>query len=232
MSSDFSSFFDPNRIIDQLLKYLISFSFTFMFILLVTDTWAQPNIGIYAGSNNLNISGDTPSKSKFKSSGGYLFGISGDFKITDEVFLSFQPGIISSNVELQFKDPSTNLYEDSVSFNFNYFQLPVEINIISNNKRFYFSSGLEFSNLLKAETTISSNTEDISEEVNKFNLFINYGLTYLIPIGKPFLFIDARYAQGITNMTNTPDDQSLIPRIKLSGWKFRAGIQIPLKKTE
>ena len=217
---------------DQLVKYIISFGFAVIFMLMVRVAEAQPNIGIYAGFNSLNINGDTPSKSKFQGSGGYLFGIQGDFKITKEVLLSLQPGIISSNVDLNFKSSSTNLYEDSISFNFNYFQLPVEINIISNNQRFYFSSGLEFSYLLKAETTVSSSTEDISEEVNQFNLFINYGLTYLIPMGKPILFIDARYAQGLTNMTNTPNDQSIIPRIKLNGWKFRAGIQIPLKKSE
>jgi hypothetical protein len=108
--------------------------------------------------------------------------------------------------------------------------LPIEIKVISNNQRFYFSSGLEFSSLLKAETTIESNTEDITDEVNGFNLYMNYGLTYLIPIGKPFLFIEARYSQGLVNMTNTPDEDSFIPRIKLSGWKFIAGLQIPLKQ--
>jgi hypothetical protein len=107
--------------------------------------------------------------------------------------------------------------------------LPVEIQIISNNQRFYFSSGLEFSTLLKAETTIESNTEDISNEVNEFNLFLNYGITYLIPVGKPSLFVEARYSQGLINMTNTPDEDAFIPRIKLSGWKFRAGIRIPIK---
>lgn len=64
------------------------------------------------------MSGDTPSKSKFKSNVGYQFGLSADFQIANDVLISFQPGIINSEVNLQYLDRSTNQYEDSVAFGF------------------------------------------------------------------------------------------------------------------
>lgn len=213
------------------MKYIFSF-IAILLVFIGSDLIAQPFIGVHAGTNSMSVSGNIPSKTKFKSSGGFQFGVSADFTIAKDVLISFQPGVIKSETNLQFLDVNTDLYEDSVGFDFTYFELPIEIQIMSKNKRFYFSSGLEFSALMKAESTIESETEDISEDLNQFNIFMNYGLTYLIPVGKPSLFIEGRYSQGLINMTNTPDEDSYIPRIKLSGWKFRAGIRIPLKSDD
>lgn len=199
------------------------------FLFFANGSLAQPKIGIQAGTNSLNVSGDKPSNSKFKSGGGYQFGLSANFSIAKDVWISFQPGIINTDVNLQFKDRATNLYEDSVGFSFSYFEIPVQFQILTNNQRFYFSSGLEFSNLLRAESRVENNNQDIMDEVNGFNLFLNYGVSYLIPVGKPILFIEARYSTGLVNMTNTREESSYIPRIKLSGWKFQVGLQVPLK---
>ncbi len=188
---------------------------------------AQINIGIHAGLNPMNISGDVPSNSKYKSSGGYLVGANIDFRIADEVLLSLQPGLSQFGVNIQYLDKTTNLYEDSVKLDFQYTDLPVQLNIVSKNKRFYFSSGFTISSLLSATATSDTET-DISDDLNPVNFAVNFGLTYLIPIGKPFLFIEARYAQGVTNITNIETEGSYIPRVKSSGWLLRTGIQFPL----
>ncbi len=192
---------------------------------------AQLNIGMHAGLNLMNLSGDIPSNSNYKPGGGFLAGANIDFRIAEEVLLSFQPGFSKFEVNLQFLDKSTNLYEDSVNLDFQYADLPVQINVISKNERFYFSSGLTVSSLLTAKATADTEI-DITEDINPLNLTVNFGLTYLIPVGKPFLFIEARYAQGVTNLTNIETEGSYIPRVKASGWILRAGIQLSIKQKQ
>jgi hypothetical protein len=185
---------------------------------------------MYLGLNNATLAGDAPVNSEYTANPGVLLGLNIDFKITEEVLLSFQPGFAQAGAKLAYKDSVDNLYQDSLTIDINAFVLPILINIISNNKRFYFSSGLEFGYQLQTTASSSNDNIDISEEVNKFNLSVNFGLTYLIPIGKPFLFLEARYSQGLINLTNSQNEESYVPRIKTSGLQLRLGIQLPLAK--
>jgi len=204
----------------------------FLLFLTYNTILAQPYIGIYGGMNNTNFAGDTPTDARYRSKSGYIFGVNADFKLTDEVLLSFQPGFNKSIVGVFFLDDSTNVYIDSVDININFAVLPVLANIISNNKRWYFSSGLEFGFLISNSASSGLEDVDITDQTNKFNLAVNFGLTYKIPIGNPFLFFSARYSQGLVNISNVPDANSLIPRIKSTGLQLRFGIQVPIKKNE
>ncbi len=189
---------------------------------------AQPNIGIYVGLNNSSLSGDSPTDAIYTPRLGYLTGLNIDFKINDEILLSFQPGYGTAGAKLALKDNTGEKYIDSIDITLNYLILPVMINIISNNQRFYFNSGIEIGLLTKASAYNGAETVDLQLEVNEINVTANFGLTYLIPIGKPFLFLDLRYSQGLINISNSGNNSSFVPRIKTSGLKFRTGIQIPL----
>ncbi len=189
---------------------------------------AQPNIGIYGGFNNSSLSGDAPKDAIYTPRIGFLTGLNIDFKISDEVLLSFQPGYGTAGAKLALKDNTGEKYIDSIDISLNYLILPVMINIISNNQRFYFNSGIEVGLLTKASAYNGAETVDLQSEINEVNVTANFGLTYLIPIGKPFLFFDLRYSQGLINISYSGNNSSYVPRIKSSGLKFRTGIQIPL----
>ncbi len=189
---------------------------------------AQPNIGIYVGLNNSSLSGDSPTDAIYTPRLGHLTGLNIDFKINDEILLSFQPGYGTAGAKLALKDNTGEKYIDSIDITLNYLILPVMINIISNNQRFYFNSGIEIGLLTKASAYNGAETVDLQLEVNEINVTANFGLTYLIPIGKPFLFFDLRYSQGLINISNSCNNSSFVPRIKTSRLKFRTGIQIPL----
>jgi hypothetical protein len=191
---------------------------------------AQPNLGLYLGLNNARLSGDAPKNSKYETNSGLLLGLNVDFKITEEVLLSFQPGYAQAGAKLAYKDSVDNLYQDSLTIDINAFVLPLLFNIISNNKRFYFSSGLEFAYQLESTASSSSNTIELSEELNEINVSVNFGLSYIISIGKPFLFIEARYSQGLINVTDSLIGDSSVPRVKTSGMQLRVGVQLPLTK--
>ena len=78
---------------------------------------------------------------------------------------------------------------------------------------------------------MSSNNvkEDLDVNVSNWNLAMHFGAGYLFPLGRTKLFIELRYSQGLRNLTDEPVDSSVIPRVKTSGFKLLAGIDIPFK---
>ena len=206
--------------------------FTWIFLLSQIPSNAQPNIGLYFGLNNASVSGDTPDNAKYNGKQGGTFGANIDIKITNEVLLSFQPGISTSNVSLLYLDDSTNVYKDSIDIQFKAAVLPVVINVITDNKKWYFSSGIDFARIVSSTATNIDNGAASDIPVSNYNISINFGITYLIHIGDPFITIGARYAQGLTNLTNTTIPDSFAPRIKASGIQLRLGIQYPLNKKD
>lgn len=195
---------------------------------------AQPNVGLYAGLNNVSLSGDTPNQAKYKGKQGGTFGANIDFRLTEEVLLSFQPGYKSSNMGLQYLDDATNTYKDSIDLNIQSAVLPILVNVITDNKKWYFTSGVEIAALISSTATIIDSGEEINldADTNDFNLSINFGVTYLIHFGKPFMTIGARYSQGLLNLTNAESSDSYVPRIKTSGLHLQIGFQYPLNKKD
>ncbi|MCK5766145.1 MAG: hypothetical protein KAH26_09170, partial [Bacteroidales bacterium] len=59
----------------------------------------------------------------------------------------------------------------------------------------------------------------------------HFGAGIRIPVGLPRLFVELRYSQGLVNLTDEPIEKSYVPRVKTSGFKVLAGIEIPLKRT-
>jgi len=60
---------------------------------------------------------------------------------------------------------------------------------------------------------------------------VHFGVGLRIPIGFPNLYVEARYAQGIINLSDEPLDSDFIPRVKTNGFKVLAGIEFPLQKS-
>ena len=205
---------------------------TGLIFLILGSSKAQPNIGLYLGLNNASISGDTPDNGKYSGKQGGAFGVNIDFKITNEVLLSFQPGFNTSNVSLSYLDDSTNIYQDSIDINFKAASLPVVINVITDNKKWYFSSGIDFAKIISSTAANIDNGAKSDINTSNYNISINFGVTYLIHLGNPFITIGARYSQGLTNLTNTTVPDSFTPRIKASGIQLRLGIQYPLNKKD
>ncbi len=106
--------------------------------------------------------------------------------------------------------------------------------MISDNKKWYFSSGLEFGLISSSTASIVDTGEaiDLESQTSDYSLSINFGVNYLLSLGKPFLTIGVRYNQGLVNLTNSEDSGSYVPRIKSSGIQFLLGFQYPVNKGE
>lgn len=203
----------------------------FVSLIFLSDIYAQIDLGFYAGLDNSKLSGDQYINTKYKSKLGFLIGFSIDPHINDIISLSFQPGFLKRGSRIQVPDTIENEYKDSVKISINYIQLPIYIKIQSKSKRVYFYSGfgLGYGISLKADNEIEE--LDLTDEMKKFSLSLDFGFGYKIPIKKSILYLELRYSQGLLNVANPgEDDDDYIPRVKMSGFKFVTGFQIPVTK--
>jgi len=192
---------------------------------------AQVELGVLAGIDNGRLTGDKITNTKYKSSTGFIVGLSIDAPINDLISLSFQPGYETTGSRIQVPDTITNEWKDSVTISVQYLILDVLVKIQSKSKRLYFSSGLEFGYGLSLKAANELEEIDITDELNKWNISAVFGIGYKIPIKRSGLYFELRYTQGLVNMTKADHEKDdYIPRVKLSGLKIVTGFQIPISK--
>ena len=117
-------------------------------------------------------------------------------------------------------------------FALTYFSLPLILKITSTSKRFYAIAGFESSLLLNSSATSGGQEGEINAELAQWNFAMHFGAGIRIPLGFPSLFIELRYSQGLRNLTDEPLNNSIIPRVKTSGFKVLTGIEVPLKRSK
>jgi hypothetical protein len=209
-------------------KFLI---LLFPLLMIQINTLAQVELGVLAGLDNGRLSGDKFSNTNYKPSSGFIIGLSIDVPINDLIFLSFQPGYLSTGSRIQIPDSIRNEWKDSVTVNVKYLTFNLLVKIQSKSKRLYFSSGLEFGYGLSLNAANELEEIDITAELNSWNISAVFGIGYKIPIKRSGLYFELRYAQGLVNMTKAdPAEEDYIPRVKLSGLKIVTGFQIPVSK--
>lgn len=191
----------------------------------------QTYIGVIAGMNNSKLSGDAPVHAKYGSLIGANFAAFIDVKLTPSVYLSFQPSYSQEGTRVSYKLPGLEDYVDSIKVRLNYFSVPFLFKITSNNKRYYAISGIETALLLNSSLSIDDRKKDINASIAQWNLAMHFGAGIIIPVGFPSLFIEVRYTQGLVNITDEAQSESVIPRVKTSGIIIMAGIKIPLTKS-
>lgn len=124
----------------------MKYKYVFAFIIICCfagNLFGQSAIGISGGAYTGNFSGDSPSNSIYKSKAGYLVGLNYDHPIKEDLFISFSFAYANSGAKLNFLDSTREQYQDSITFDFQLFVLPIKMKIISDNKRVQFTSGLE-----------------------------------------------------------------------------------------
>jgi len=187
-------------------------------LILQIEVFSQVDLGFVAGLDNSKLSGDKFPNTKYKSSLGYLFGITIDTHLSDIISLSFQPGLSNNGSRIQVPDTIENQYKDSITVRVSHVQLPIFIKIQSKSKRVYFLSGLNFGYGLSLKAKNDIEEVDITDELKRWSIALNFGFGYKIPIKKSILYFELRYAQGLLNIANPdPDEVYNIPRVKLSG---------------
>ncbi len=196
-----------------------------------TNLLAQ-SFGGFLGLNNSKLSGDAPYSAKYKGLTGLNIGAFVDIKLSKGLFLSFQPSFSQEGTKISYKVPGVKEPVDSIQIRLNYFSIPTLLKVTGTNQRFYAIGGLEYGILLNSSMISQDNKEDLDVKVSNWNLAMHFGAGFLFPIGRSNLFVELRYSQGLRNLTDEPVDSSVIPRVKTSGFKVLAGIDIPFKNSK
>jgi hypothetical protein len=192
---------------------------------------AQPEIGVLVGLNNSKLVGDSPPGGAYKYKMGFLGSVYIDFKLSDYVRLSFQPGFKTGGAKVAFKDPDLEEYKDSLKIHVTNLCLPLFVKITSMNEKVYFIGGFsaDFPSSVMADNGVEK--IDISNELFKVNVTAQFGLGYRIPIQSTSLNIELRYLQGLVNLSDNKDEEAAyLPRVKSSSMQLLVGWQFPITK--
>lgn len=200
-------------------------------ILFSSKSIGQPTIGLTAGVSTNKFYGDAPVDARYTTLMGANFGAFIDAKLANGIFLSFQPSYNQEGTKVSYMAPGKDESVDSIKIRLNYFSLPVLLKVTSTNQRFYALAGVETAMLLNSSATIGGQKGEIETDISEWNFAVQFGAGTRIPVGKPILFIELRYTQGLVNITDEQVNNSYIPRVKSSGFKLMAGIEIPLIKS-
>jgi hypothetical protein len=193
--------------------------------------FGQSYVGAFAGLNSSKLSGDAPNSANYKSLMGANVGAFVDIKLGKSLWLSLQPSYSQEGTKIEYTVKGKEEPVDSITVGLDYFSLPLLFKVSSPKGKFYAIGGVEGAYLLSSSKTSHDVKEDLEVTVKDFNIAMHFGAGIHVPVGFPRLFFEVRYTQGLVNLTDDPIDNNILPRVKTSGFKLFAGIEIPLKRT-
>jgi len=210
------------------LKIIIPLIFLFM----AGGIYGQTYVGVFGGLNSSKLRGDVPAHASYKSMMGANAGAYVDIKLASIIWLSLQPSYSQEGTKIHYSVAYQEEALDSIHIRLNYFSIPLLLKVSSTNGRFYAIGGIEAGMLLNSQ--ISSDGKDLDNDLKltDWNMAMHFGAGIKIPIGFPRLFVELRYTQGLLDLTNEAIEKSYIPRVKTSGFKILAGIEIPISKNK
>lgn len=209
-------------------------SVIFFILLLLSPLlfFGQSKIGIYGGINLSKLSGDTPEDAKYKNLTGLNAGTNMDIKLSSATSLNMGISYSQQGTKVYYKVPKMDDLVDSLQLRLNYFSIPLSIKVNTTNNKYYAIAGIEAAYLLESKLKSNSIEQNISFNISDFNIVMHFGVGIKIPLGFPNLYIEAKYTQGLINITDEPSDKNIIPRVKTNGFTVSTGIEIPLSKNE
>jgi len=207
--------------------------FIFLFLILGSSILSgQSYVGAFAGLNSSKLAGDAPHEASYTSLMGANLGAYFDLKVGKSIWLSLQPSYSQEGTKVSYTVDGEKKPVDSITVRLSYFSLPLLVKVSTANGKFYAIGGLEAAYLLDSYRSSNDIKEDIKVDISDYNIAMHFGAGIHIPVGFPRLFVELRYSQGLVNLTDDPLDNNIIPRVKTTGFKVIAGIEIPLKRTD
>jgi len=192
---------------------------------------AQAAIGVFGGLDRTDLSGDAPSKAKYRSQAGFAIGVVGELRIADDVWLTPQPAWIQRGTRIAFAVQGEDDPVDSLKVTANYLTLPVLVKIVSGHGKTYVSGGLDLGLMLDATISGAGEDQDVSDGFDPVDLSANFAFGVMLPVGRPRLTFELRYSQSILNVAGpeqAPELYSLPPRFRWTGLRLFAGFLYPL----
>ncbi|RNI32643.1 PorT family protein [Rufibacter immobilis] len=196
-----------------------------------------PRIGIKAGANYSNISGDLDNEDIYENKFGFVGGLTANFNLTSDGFLSIQPELLYSQRGYQYKDEQYTIgsganainYRSEGNVNFNYLDLPIALRV--NAGGLFFEAGPQASYLLgikdKSETFLGDNRSTTERKIEKDDLS-EFEIGYIAGLGyqtQNGLSLNLRYNGSINSLAK--DDNDELTNARHSAFQLTLGFLIP-----
>jgi hypothetical protein len=201
------------------MKRLIILLSVIFVVLSFSNLNAQLKVGVTAGANLANVSVDPEPTEDLKMLFGFGFGAVLELPLNNNLGLKVEPMYLGKGSVLEGNGTE-------IDFNLNYLEIPVFIkySIGKGKAKPYLYAGPSIGILLSAEF----DGRDQKENYASIDFGVAAGAGIDIPVGKNTIFIEARYALGLSDVSDTDRDD--IPEIKTNGIQIFAGFMIPLGK--
>jgi hypothetical protein len=215
-----------------------SIIFLYFLFFLCAGLSAQKSLGIYGGVTSINLAGDGIGLAVYRPHVGWYAGTILDVPLSKDVFFSIRPGVSFNMLRIQAADTvqlrfrTKLVYEDSVKVSLNTFKLPLLIKVVTDNRRFHFTSGIELDYLFTARWNNGVEKINVLSELDRFNASVVFGVGYSIPVRSTQIAMDLSYSQGIMNISSSQTNRSALPRIKTKGFRFLISWTLPVNKSQ
>ncbi len=177
------------------------------------------NFGVKGGVNFATLTGDDADELDLKMRTGFHLGvlaeimISNKFGIQPEVLYSTQGG----NADMNFFDEILGNVEADLKLE--YISIPVMLKYFV-TPGFSLEAGPQFSFLSKSEIEAEfqgdSETEDLKDDTESFDIGAAVGVGYGLPQG---FLVQARYVMGFSDVYTDTDTRNSVIQLSV-GWKF------------
>lgn len=188
----------------------------FAIVIAAVSVQAQVGVGVKAGLNGYNFSGDDVEGEDFKTKFGFHAG--GFVNIPVSSNFSVQPELLYSMEGATQKESGSD-----INFNLNYINIPVLLQFNSQSG-FYAEGGPQIGFLTSAKAETSGVDVDLKEFLKGTNFSFALGAGYRLSSGLGF---GARYNLGLSNISDETDSE-----LKTGGFQIGISYKFGAKKTK
>ena len=188
---------------------------------------AELRVGVSAEVNRSSFGGVAPEHASYSSNYGTGFAGIVEFRVHEDIVLSFQPGWIQKGAEIVFRAEENPDSTETFAVNQSWVTLPVYFRVDSDGQGFYAGGGVSIDLLLDSELEHEGATIDNQSVFEDVDAVYQFTVGYLRPTGSRALFLEARYMQGLVTLGNTNEStvgDIYVAEFKSNGLRLVAGI--------
>lgn len=183
---------------------------------------AQHRIGIVGGLNLANVNVDPSLGAGVDLKNLTAFGVGGvlDLRLAQNFDLHLEPMYLQKGTKLDAGGQEG-------TFRASYLELPALFRLAlgTGTARPYLMAGPTIGYLLSAKSSSEGNEEDVKDQIKDLDFGLDFGAGVSFPAGNNSVFVEGRYALGLSNINDDPQDPT---DIKNKGIQIMAGITFPL----
>jgi len=207
---------------------------------LVMPASAQVQLGLIGGLNLANISVDPDSDPKPSSLAAFGVGGIVHIRLGENLALQLEPMYLQKGAKQEgsFTDPDLGITVNTdIKVKGNYLEVPAMLKLAfgTSTTKPYLMAGPMVGFLLSAKVKGSISApgftnleidDDIKDQTKSIDFGVGFGGGVSFPAGTNSIFVEGRYALGLTNINDDPEDPDT--DVKTKGIQVMAGITFPI----